>query len=451
MKNEHQFPTVPRLTTIRGVLRFLKNPVPPLIALHEKYGDSYHMYIGGMIKSLVTRDPEIIQAVLQKDHRNFEKSDLQTKKVGYYIGKGLLTNTGENWLKQRRLIQPGFHRERLENLIALMMEVITAMGDKLDKEGKNAALDISHLMMELSFQIIAKTLFSQQTSEKELKVLSEGITTVQAFIIKQIRLPFLGPYYALSGKIKKHKDLADDMRGQLFRYVEERRKSKEETSDLLDMLLEARYEDNGEPMSDQQLIDEILVLFAAGHETSANALGWVWYLLSKHPWATKKIREEAATFFAQPITLQSLKELSFTTRVIQETMRMYPPAWITDRIALNNVKLSDEKVAKDYLITIFIYGVHYNPKYWKDPERFDPDRFLPERKKMRPSFAYLPFGGGPRLCIGNNFSMMEMQLAVAYLAHHFDFSLCADKDIDIHPMVTLRSAEKIMMNWKRRK
>lgn len=450
MGSTDQFPEVPRLESLKRALKFVKNPIPSLNEFQAKYGDTYSMYMGGMIKGLMTVEPEIIQQILQRQHRNFEKSELQTKKMGYYLGKGLLTNTGSDWLRQRRLIQPGFHRDRLQNLIHLMMSVIKETSDEIEQESQSGSIPVYDKMLRLSFHIIAKTLFSQHIPDNELNELSDSVSIVQEFIIKQLRLPFLAPWFVVSGDVKKHKNIVDRMRAQLLSYVDHRRSTPGTTNDLLDMLLDARYEDNGEAMSDEQLIDEILILFAAGHETSANALSWVFYLLSQHPAAVEKIREESAAFFDQEITLSSLKDLSYTTRVIQETMRLYPPAWITDRIALDDCTLDGKKFSKGETAVIFIYGLHHNPKFWDNPEAFDPDRFLPENSKDRAAYAYLPFGGGPRLCIGNSFSMMEMQLAVAYLVQHFDFELENKSPVELWPMITLRPKTTIPMRWKKR-
>ena len=447
MTNSYSIPTVPRLYSLSKIRKFVKNPVPILDEFHNKYGDSFYLYLGGMTKSLVTRDPEVIKEILQKQHKNFEKSKLQTHTLGQYLGKGLLTNTGKDWLRQRRLIQPGFHRERIENLIELMMGVINNMGNELRLSVvKN--VDITSLMHTFSFEIMARTMLSQPLPEDELNMLLKTVNEVQEFIVKQVRMPFLLPYFQLTGQVRKNKKMVKEMRSQLLKYIETRRGEEDFRNDLLQMLLDARYEDNGEPMSNEKLIDEILILFVAGHETSANALSWTLYLLCQHPHYIEAIRNESSVLNNHNINMDTVKQLSLTERVIQEAMRLYPPAWITDREALTETEIKGINISKGEMVVPYIYGCHRNPAHWEKPEVFDPDRFLPERIKARAPFAYLPFGGGPRFCIGNNFSMMEMQLTIAYLCKNFNFSM-ENFDIEIKPLVTLRPAENMMMKFNK--
>jgi len=451
MSNSNSFPLVPRTSVIKNLLKFVANPIPSLFEFQEKYGDSFFMYIGGVQKGLLTSDAELFQNVFQKQHRKFEKSKMQTELTAKYLGKGLLTNKGADWLRQRRLIQPGFHKEKIENLIHLMMKVIEPFSEKINKEEGSEKINISNAMYELSFEIIARTLVSQPIPKEELDLMNHTISHVQDFVVKQVRLPFLSPYFKLTGQVKNNINKVNNVRNQLLKYVNQRRSNPTDDSDLLNMLLEARYEDNGEPMSDERLIDEMLILFIAGHETSANALSWTWYLLDKHPEAFQKIREEADSFFKNEITLESIRSLSYTSRVINESMRLYPPAWITDRIALEDIELSDTEFKKGEMVMPFIYGLHHNPKYWKDPFSFNPDRFLPEEIAKRPKFSYMPFGGGPRFCIGNNFALIEMQLTVAYLCSKYDIKRADQDPIEIKPLITLRMDRDLEMFFTPRK
>ncbi len=448
---EKSIPTVPRIRTISRIARFYNNPIPILESYHEEFGDTYYMYIGGVQKAILTRSPAMIKAVLQGQHRQFEKSKLQTDMVAEYLGKGLLTNHGSDWLRQRRLIQPGFHKKKIEGLMSLMMSVINKFSAELGKKDKVTFPDFSEAMLKLSFEIIARTLISQAIPEEELSRMSRTINETQNFIIRQVRLPFLAPYNRLTGKIKQQKAKVDDMRKILLNYVQQRRASGEKMDDLLDMLLDIRYEDTGEAMTDERLIDEMLILFVAGHETTANALSWAWYVLSKQPETVERIRLEAQEFFDGPITIESLKQLSFTNQVIQEVMRLYPPAWTTDRVALEDVEVDGYLLKKGTMVMPFIYGVHRNPTIWENPGEFNPERFITEAYKSKPQFSYLPFGGGPRFCIGNNFSMIEMQLIVAKLCLHFDFKTQNEKDIKINPLITLRMDQPLQMEWKARK
>jgi cytochrome P450 len=214
------------------------------------------------------------------------------------------------------------------------------------------------------------------------------------------------------------------------------------------MLLDARYEDTGEGMNEKQLLDETLILFVAGHETSANALTWTWYLLSQHPEAVVKIRREIVEKIGdRPPEFADLPKLEYLTQVIEESMRLFPPAWITDRVAVDDDQYNGIDIPKGIAVVTYIYGAHHSPDYWPEPEKFIPERFSKENKKKQAPFSYLPFGGGPRLCIGNNFAMMEMQLALARLVPRYDFQLAEGQSIELQPLITLRPKNGIMMKF----
>jgi cytochrome P450 len=217
------------------------------------------------------------------------------------------------------------------------------------------------------------------------------------------------------------------------------------------MLLDARYEDTGEGMNDQQLFEECAILFVAGHETSANALAWTWYLLAQHPDVVQKAREELATVLGdrQP-TFEELPKLEYLSQIIEESMRVYPPAWITDRIAAEDDEWNGIKIAKGVVVVTYFYGAHHSPNYWQNPEQFDPERFSKENKKQHIPFAYSPFGGGPRLCIGNNFAIMEMQLVLATMLRAYNFELIPNQTVIPQPLITLRPKTGIWMNWHKK-
>lgn len=212
------------------------------------------------------------------------------------------------------------------------------------------------------------------------------------------------------------------------------------------MLIETRYEDNGEPMNDRQLLDEAIILFTAGHETTANALAWTMYLLSQNPDVLDKLKEEIDSFDQIEPDLESVRQLSYTLQVASEALRLYPPAWILDRVALENDTVKDVQISKGDMIGLFVYGTHHNTDIWDDPEVFRPERFSNENKQKVSAYAYYPFGGGPRLCIGHQFAILEMQLALLHLIRRFDFDLVPDQQIDIQPLITLRPRYGIKMN-----
>ncbi|MEL7222680.1 MAG: cytochrome P450, partial [Bacteroidota bacterium] len=409
---------------------------------------NYYLYIGGILKTLVTTDPSLVQHVMQRHHRNYEKSHLQTDIVGKFIGRGLLTNTGTDWLRQRRLIQPGFHRNRLEALTSIMQNVINQELDKLSIHLKqsSAAIDIYELNLKIAFNIVAKAIYSEDIDDLELEAFSEMLTSIQEYAIKEVRLPFLSWYFNWSGQRKHHLQMARQAQDLQRQLIAKRRASGIQRDDLMQMLLDSRYEDTEEGMTDQQLIDEAAILFVAGHETSANTLSWTLYLLAQHPDVLKKVKAELNTVCpGRAPTFAELRQLTYLTQVINESMRLYPPAWITDRVPLEDDQVNGITIPKGTMVSVFIYGLHHQKESWNEPEVFRPERFNNENRKNRPPFSFMPFGGGPRLCIGNNFAMMEIQLVLAAVLRRFKIRINTDYPISVKPLITLRPANGIRM------
>lgn len=447
-----KIPTIPRLRMLKSIFTFISNPIPILNQYIEEVGDTYYMYMGGQMKSIMTANPHIIQHVLQKNHRNYRKSPIQVDQLAHYVGQGLLTSEGAYWLKQRRLIQPGFHRNKLAALVDIMGREIDLFLDQMDQEVPDGQpFDMVHKMHELAFIVVAKSLFSTGVEKELLNRLSDNITQIQSFIVQEIRQPYLKAWFNLSGKKRRMEQMGEDSKKIILQVIQQRRDSGQRQDDLLDMLLEARYEDTGEGMNDTQLLEESLIIFIAGHETSANALAWTWYILSQHPDVLLKVRKEIEEHLGKrKATAADLPKLTYLTQVIQESMRIYPPAWITDRVPNEDDEIEGYQIPKDVLIGVYIYGVHHSPKYWENPSQFDPSRFEKDKIKSRPSYAYMPFGGGPRLCIGNNFAMMEMQLILIRMIQRYEIKLLDQPAIEMMPLVTLRPKNGIQMNKTRK-
>lgn len=439
---------VPRSVVMRRVLRLALNPLGGFNRYIKEYGPSVLLDIGGSRRSIVTTDPDLIQHVLQRHHRNYEKSEIQTDQMGKYIGYGLLTNTGANWLQQRRLIQPGFHKQRMESLVREMQSTIVQTCAQLDQALKQQAnVNISQFTLQLTFSIIARAIFTDGFNEQDTRKLNEAVDKIQGFVIYPIRLPFLRPIVRWIGLEAKYQRLSRDVGEQLMQRVSARRASQTPQDDLLQMLLDSRYEDNGQAMEDAQLIDEIKILFAAGHETSANALAWILYLLAKHPEEANKARAEIQQL-PHSISMDALRQVPYLTAIIEEGMRLYPPAWITDRVALEDDQFGDYPIPKNMVVAPYIYGLHHSEAIYPDAEKFLPERMLAEEKKKRHPFAFIPFGGGPRLCIGSHFAMLEMQLVLVHLLRHYDFAP-PEKTIQPKPFLTLRPAQPIRLRLAR--
>ena len=434
-KKEYLYPN--QLSIFQFFLKaesILKNPIPFHKNAFEKYGDTFSVRIGFKNRIILSRDNEVALHILQKNHKNYQKSKIQTENVSKYIGKGLLTVNGDFWLRQRRLIQPAFHKEKLNVLTTNMQEVIE---QELKELPINQPLDVFPLMNNLAFTVVAKSLFHLSASVEMLDRIKYIIEKVQEFVVKEIRVPHKSWWFKLSGQVKEHQLLAEESREIIKKIIQERQSSKASHDDLLQMLLETKYEDTGESMTINQLIDEIAILFIAGHETTANALTFTLQLLGMHPEVQEKIVDEINHIEAQqlPLTAQ-LQNFNYVNAVINESMRLYPPAWITDRVSLEDDTMAGFSIKKETLVGVSFYALHRNPKYWENPEDFNPERFMGEQRKKSMNYFY-PFGAGPRMCIGMGFAIYEMTLAVVHIVKHYQV-ISNDKEIAINPLITLK-------------
>lgn len=414
--------------------RIRKNPIPFHHQFFQEFGDTFSVRLPKNKYILLSRDNDVAEYILQKNQRNYHKSALQTTYLSKYLGNGLLTVNGDFWLKQRRLIQPAFHKQKMNQLVENMNTTIVS---ELNNLPENTLVNLYPIMNNLAFNVVAKSLFHITSLESKLGRIKTIIEEVQNFLVKEIRLPHKVWWFKLSGQSQKHYNMAMESNAILNEIIDERERSKEVRNDLLDMLLETRYEDNGQPMSREQLIDEIKILFIAGHETSANALTFTLKLLAMHPEVQQKIVDEMVSIEKETSdTIEQLQKMTYTTAVINESMRLYPPAWITDRENVADDTLLDYNIRKGTLIGISFYELHRNPKYWENPNDFIPERFLGEQKKQSMQYFY-PFGAGPRMCIGMGFALYEMSLALAYLIKKYHISTDSNR-IEFNPLVTLK-------------
>ncbi|WP_353776839.1 cytochrome P450 [Winogradskyella sp. 3972H.M.0a.05] len=431
---EYKYPyNVSFFRFLRRSSTIAKNPIPFHNQLFkESEGNSFSIKPLFTKHIVMTRDAEMAREILQKKHKHFEKSKLQTHNLGKYIGYGLLTSTGQYWLKQRRLIQPAFHKEKINGLLKIISNTVEEQVSNFPTEN---LVDLYALMNTLAFEVIAKSLFNFSADKATLSRLQYIIETLQRFIVKEIRQPHKKLWYHLSGQMKSSMAMVKESRDIINTIIEERRASNDFHDDLLDMLLNAKYED-GSSMSNEQLIDEILILFVAGHETTANALTFVLFLLANHKEELGKATEEAKKFHLETLAMQSFTELTYIKQCIEESMRLYPPAWITDRVNLQDESVGDYYFKEGTMIGVSFYEMHRHKDYWEAPESFRPDRFSEENRKRTASF-YMPFGAGPRLCIGNNFAMFEMQLVLQSILSKYTIE--TDKStIDVNPLITLK-------------
>jgi len=388
--------------------------------------------------------PQDVKHVLQENHRNYSKDTYLFHFLRPLLGQGLFTNDGQSWLHQRRLMQPAFHRKQLAIFGTLMTDATGAMLERWqDAATREQPLDVSTEMMRLTLRVVGQALFSIDLSD-EADTVGQAFTALMTPFTDYIYhpVPPLGFPTPRNRRIQKSIRTLD---GVVQEIITERRQG-DDKGDLLSMLLLARDEETGEGMNDRQVRDEVMTLLLAGHETTSNALTWTWYLLSQHPDTESRLHAELEQVLGGRIpTVEDLPRLPYTHMVLEEALRLYPPAVGFNRKALADDEVGGYVVPANTLIWLSPYTTHRHPDFWENPEVFDPERFSPEGSAGRPHFAHFPFGGGPRQCIGSNFAMMEAQLILATIAQRYRLRLLPDHQVEPQVLLTMRPRNGLPM------
>jgi len=425
-------PPGPRSLIPGSALRAMqRQPIRFLTSLARDYGDVSHFSYGPQHLYFLNH-PDLIRDVLVTKSGSFMKGRaLQRAKL--LLGEGLLTSEGELHRRQRRLAQPAFHRDRIQQYAAVMIDRAAATSASWT-DGQS--LDIHHEMMRLTLSIVARTLFGadvEADAEEIGAALTEALEVFPllispfASILQKLPLP----------RVKRLERALATLDRTIYRIIEERRVSSEDRGDLLSMFLLAQDEEGGGGMSDRQLRDEVMTLFLAGHETTANALAWTWCLLSMHPGVEREMHRELDSVVEDrdPVPAD-YPGLPYTEMVIAESMRLFPPAWIIGRLAIEDVTIGDWTIPRGAIAIVSQAVMHRDGRFWPDPDRFDPLRFTAEAKAVRPRFAYFPFGAGPRVCIGEGFAWAEGVLVLATLARKWRVRVRGE--VEPLPLITLR-------------
>ncbi|TFG75715.1 MAG: cytochrome P450 [Flavobacteriales bacterium] len=429
----NDLPTVTQFEVFKNRKDILKNPLPFHHHNFQKFGDTFRVNIGYGKSIVFTRDPALIKHVLQKQHKNYQKSPLQTVQLAKYVGHGILTSNGEHWRTHRRMVQPAFHKKKLMGLMCIMQ---LAIRDALKAIKSDEVNNVPPFMGDFAFQVVARSLFSRNDIERPMQRLQQITERNQKMLIREMRKPYLNWWFYLSGAIKKHLALSKEGRNILNTIIEDRLRSGREGDDLLDMLLNASYED-GTPMSREQLLDEVLILFTAGHETTANALSFSLYFLAKQQAVQEKAFQEVAKLdMEEGDIMENLSLLPYVKQCIEEALRLYPPAYVIDRIAVAEDIFEGRTIKKDTMILMSVYELHRYESFWESPGDFVPERFDKGNGKDFQEYYY-PFGAGPRMCVGNNFAMYEMILTVAEVLKRFQLQTDMDT-LDINPLISLK-------------
>ena len=421
------------------------NPLDFFTNLARTYGDISSYRMAGEQLFLVN-EPRFIRDILVTHNRNFTKSrGLERSKR--LLGLGLLTSEGAMHLRQRRLMQPAFHRDRIAGYGDLMVGYADRMRNAWDD---GATLDVAREMNRLTLSIVGKTLFDVDV-ESQAAAVGEALTAVMESFWMMM-LPFAEVLERLPvPKLRRARMARARLDAIIYRMIADRRASGRDHGDLLSMLLSAQDEDEGGGMTDQQVRDEAMTIFLAGHETTANALTWTWYLLSGAPDVEAALHAEVARVLQGRLpTMGDLASLQYVERVVTESMRLYPPAWIIGRRAIADYQLGDYVAPARSILVMSPYIMQRDPRFYADPERFFPDRWTPEFRAALPKFAYFPFGGGPRQCIGESFAWMELILLVATISQQWRLRLVPGHPVVPQPLITLRAKHGMRMTVERR-
>ena len=422
------------------------NPVEVLTRYTEQFGDTFKFYLGGLKETIVSTNPTVIQHVLKTNAENYQKSEIQVKRMGHFLGKGLLTTHGEAWRTQRRLIQKGFDRKQLEVLSSIMQDSLADSLQDFDRQARVGPVDIYPRLMKITFSMVARSLFGARLKDEDIDLISHTISVVQEFMVRQTIQPYLNPWFAFSGELRRHEEMRARADAILLEYIR-RRRQEASGHDLLQILMDARYSD-GEGMSDELVLSESMQLLVAGHETSSNALSWLLYLLSSRRECLERLRQEFDSVLGgAPLSYSDVPKFEFANQVIQEALRLYPPFWMVDRMALADDRAGDLAIPRGSTVIVFVYGAHRAPRHWENPESFDPQRFTKANEKLHTPFVYLPFGAGPRGCIGGNYAMLQILMILSSLLRKYDFQLTPGQTIEARPMVILRPKHGIRMTF----
>ncbi|HJL01714.1 MAG TPA: cytochrome P450 [Polyangiaceae bacterium LLY-WYZ-15_(1-7)] len=441
-------PSPPSLPIVGNLAALSSGPdrLRALLQLRAEHGDVVRLQFGGLPAHLVS-DPDLVGEVLHTRNKVFGKHTRGLHKLRLVLGMGLLTSEGSFWLRQRRIAQPAFHRKRIAGFADRMVQ---ASEDMVGGWEDGAEIDAHHEMMKVTLRIVSETLLGADTRDD-----AEAVGAAVAHIVEDVnqrvdRLIDVPPIIP-TRRNRAFTRSMDTLDRIVLDMIEERRASGERRDDLLSMFMEVRDAETGEAMSDAQLRDEIMTIFLAGHETTANALSWSLYLLGQSPTVARKLRAEVLEVLPEgrPATMEDVPKLTYTKQVLQEAMRLYPPAWMVARAPNEDTELGGYFLPESSLVFVSPWVVHRHPDHWEDPEGFDPERFAPERAKGRHKYAYFPFGGGPRICIGNGFAMMEAQLVLATIVRDWHLDLVPGFPVEAEPVVTLRPKHGLRVRLRR--
>ena len=430
-----------------GILpRVAADPLRSFADLGREYGDLYRFSVGPVPVHVLT-NPDHLKYVLATNNRNYWKGPI-FERTRLLFGKGLVLSEGSAWQRQRRIMAPSFQKERIAHLVPIMADEVRKRLLRFERaRDDRQPLDMQLQMMTMTLNIVIKAMFSFSIDDEEVEAVANAFNIVLHHIDRRFLTFFLPEWVPLPGRHEAHHAL-QTLDGVVRRVIEQRRREPGRHDDLLEALMQARDAETGERMTDEQLRDETITTFFGGYEATATALAWTWSLLSEHRDVAREVQAESVAQIPDDSnpSLAGLLALDYTQRVINESMRLYPPFWISFRTSLEEDTIGGHWIPPRAPLVLCHYLAHRHPGFWPDPEAFDPDRFSAERSQQRPRHYFAPFGAGQRMCIGKHFAMLEMKLIVAMVIRRYRLELVEDRPVEPFPRTTLRSRHGIWMN-----
>jgi cytochrome P450 len=416
-------PTPPKVRglPLLGVLpALIKRQFDFLLEARARYGDIYTLDLG-LSKLVVLNQPRHAEYIFRDNIRNYGKSGALWESVRTLVGNGLVVSEGEFWLRQRRMMQPQFHRKRLAALTELMVEAIDAeLATWSSAAASGAPLDLPPALSRITMKVIVRTLFGTGLSSQEANEVSTEMAFVLDYIFKAILTSSLPKWLPIPGA-RRYERAIRKIDSILFDVIARTRQAGDSADNLIGMLLHMVDDETGEQMTDQQLRDEAITLFLAGYETTSVALSWAYELLTRHPEVMARLTAEVNAVLGDRLpAFADLPALSYTSMVVQETMRLRPPAWWLPRTAIEADEIDGFTIEAGTNVAVLMYAIHHHPEHWENPDQFDPERFSAERSATRHKFAWVPFGAGQRQCIGKDFALMEAPLILAMIAQRYE-------------------------------
>ena len=449
-KSNLNLPPGPKGYLLFKLSKLQHQPIEYLGHMWREYGDLVRLSIMPGFTLNLAMHPDYAEHILSSYQERYDKPDLFLKPMSLVQGQGLFTSEGEVWLRQRRLMQPAFHQKQLVKLHNVILDSVESLLREWSEKPEGEIIDIAAEMSHLTLKIVSSTLFSIDISGKTDK-LGQSLRTALEYAYFRMNNPLALPVWMPTPKNLKFRQAKQTLDRLILEIIQSRRQNPTEQNDLLSILLAAQDEETGIRMSDRQLQDEVITLINAGHETTATALAWTWYLIGTHPDVMVKMQNEIHTVLnGNYPTVENLSQLQYTRRVFDESSRLCPIGLGLPRVALEDDEIKGYFIPKGTIFNIAQYFIFRHPEFWEHPEHFDPDRFLPEKVKQRPKFAYFPFGAGQHICIGKNLALMESTTILAAIMQRFYIELVPNQSIEIDPRFSLRPKYGIKVTVRKR-